>query len=167
MFVLIGILCIVCLYDYTKRRIPNPLILLIMAVGIMRNIFEGRLYGVGEYLIASAVVIFLLYPLFRIGGLGAGDVKLMGVCAGFFPVEDVLYFLFISLLFSAIFSILKLFKNRDVPDRVSCFRRYCREVAGKGRWIRYQPLQDGRKLEGVCMAGPVLCSVLLKLGGVY
>ena len=167
MCVLAGMLCVACLYDYKSRKIPNPLILLIMGIGIIRGYCLENRYGLGKYAIVFAVVVFLLYPLFRIGGLGAGDVKLMSVCAGFFPAEEAFYFLFISLLFSAIFSIFKLIRKRDLRDRIRYFCNYCRNVAGKGRWYYYQPKTGDRKLEGICMSGPVLCSVLLKIGGVY
>lgn len=161
------ILCIVCLYDYRKQKIPNKLIGLILLAGLGRSVCLEGMYGSGRYLIVLAVVIFLLYPLFRIGGLGAGDVKLLGVCAGFFPAGDVFSFLFISLLFSAIFSMAKLVKEQNVRDRITYFCKYCRKVVKQGKWVYYLPEAGGKKLEGICMAGPVLCSVLLRLGGVY
>lgn len=162
-----GLLCIVCLYDYKKKKIPNPLVLSIMIMGAVRGMQAQALWGLSKYLIASVVVIFLLYPLFRIGGLGAGDVKLMGVCAGFFPVEKILNFLIVSLLFSAVFSIFKLFQEKSIRDRVIYFGTYCRELISSRRWSCYRPRKGDVKLEGICMAGPVLCSVFLGLGGVY
>lgn len=167
MISLIWMLCIACLYDYRQRRIPNPLILLIAGWGLIRNGYKEMLFGVGIYILVSAVVAFLLYPLFRIGGLGAGDVKLMSVCAGFFPVKRVFYFLFISLLFSAVFSIVKLFRERNVRDRAAYLGKYCKELIRQGKWSYFNPCIDDRKLEGICMAGPVLCSVILRVGGVY
>lgn len=164
---LTGILFMVCLYDYREQKIPNRLIGLALLTGLTRGLCLEGVLGVGRYLIVSAVVIFLFYPLFRIGGLGAGDVKLLGVCAGYFPVGDVFSFLFISLLFSAVFSMAKLVKEQNVRDRIAYFCDYCRTVVRQGKWICYVPVSGGKKLKGVCMAGPVLCSVLLKLGGVY
>ena len=165
------ILCIILIaagyYDYRRAKIPNTMVLCILIEGLIRQIWIDGIAGAGTYLLTVAVVVFLLYPLFRIGGLGAGDVKLMAVCAGFFPVVKMISFLFVSLLISAVFSIIQLFRERDVRDRVYYFCSYCRTVVLSGKWSLYQPVKNDQKLRGVCMTGPVLCSVLLGLGGVY
>ena len=165
------ILCIILIaigyYDYRREKIPNTMVLCILIEGLIRQIWIDGIAGAGTYLLTVAVVVFLLYPLFRIGGLGAGDVKLISVCAGFFPVKRVLYFLFISLLFSAVFSIVKLFRERNVRDRAAYLGKYCKELIRQGKWSYFNPRIDDRKLEGICMAGPVLCSVILGVGGVY
>ena len=49
-------------------------------------------------------VIALLYPLFKISAVGAGDVKLLGAAAGYFPFEKIFLFAFVSLLIAAIIS---------------------------------------------------------------
>ena len=164
---LTGILCIVCLYDYRKQKIPNELIGLILLIGLIQSILQEGICGVGRYVVVSAWVVFLFYPLFRIGGLGAGDVKLLGACAGYFPAADVFSFLFISMLFSALFSMVKLIKEQNVRVRIAYFCDYCRNVVRSGKWTYYMPEAAGKRLGGVCMAGPILCSVLLRLGGVY
>ncbi len=158
---------VVCLFDYRRRRIPNLLIAVILSLGAGRSLFQNGLAGAGEYLLAAAVILFLLYPLFRMGGLGAGDVKLLSVCAGYFPADKIFYFLFFSMLVSAIFSVIRLCRERDVRDRVSYFCAYVVAVARSGKWWFYLPQKGERKLSGVCMSGPILCSVLLGMGGVY
>lgn len=167
MTVLIVILCAICFYDYQRQKIPNFLVVCIVIAGLGRNACHEGFFGAGEYLIVGAVVVLLLYPLFRIGGLGAGDVKLMGACAGFFPGDKILTFLFISLLISAIFSIIRLFRERNARERAKYFCNYCMAVARKGRWSLYRPTAEDKAIRGICMSGPILCSVLLKLGGVY
>ncbi len=166
-----GVLCaalsVVCIFDYTEKRIPNLLVLMIWAAGAVRGFCLNGLEGAGMYLCESAAVLFLLYPLFRIGSLGAGDVKLLSVSAGYFPAGKVFYFLFFSLLVSAVFSIIRLLKERNVRDRAEYFCEYCAAVARSGKWKLYLPEKGEKRLSGICMSGPVLCSVLLGLGGVY
>ena len=167
MAVLCTSLGVVCLFDYRKRKIPNLCVILILAMGAGRSVFQNGLSGLGVYLMVSVSVLLLLYPLFRIGGLGAGDVKLLCVCAGYFPPQRIFYFLFFSMLVSAVFSLIRLCRERDVRDRILYFCAYCAAVARSGKWSLYLPQKGERKLSGICMSGPVLCSVLLGMGGIY
>ena len=119
-----------CGYDYRQRRIPNYVILGMTIAGIGWRMYDERAPGAGQAVLVMAV----LYPFFKTGGLGAGDVKLMGVTAGYLPAEKILGFLFCSLLVAALISLFKILRK------------------AKG---------------GVRLAGPVLVSILLFLGGVY
>jgi prepilin peptidase CpaA len=158
---------VVCIFDYVKRKIPNTLLVMILAAGAIKSLYQSGLSGLGIYLLTVAAVVLVLFPLFRIGGLGAGDVKLLAVCAGYFPVSKIFYFLFFSMLVSAVFSIIHLFRERNVKERVTYFCEYCVAVAQSGRWQLYLPAKGGRAMTGICMSGPILCSVLLGWGGVY
>ncbi len=127
-----------CRYDYRERRIPNYLIIWMAALGAAWRFWNEGLAGPLWYLGQAVLVMAALYPFFQIGGLGAGDVKLLGVTAGYLPAEKILAFLFCSLLVAAMFSVAKMWRK------------------GVGR----------RRLP-VCLSGPVFISVLLFLGGVY
>ncbi|MBE5865670.1 MAG: prepilin peptidase [Lachnospiraceae bacterium] len=165
--VLCASLCIACLFDYTKRKIPNLFQVFILALGMMRSVHIGGWERLVLYLLSTVGVLVVLYPLFRIGGLGAGDVKLLSVCSGYFSVSQVFMFLFYSMLISALFSLVLLLKERNIRERAVYFVEYCTEVARSGRWQLYLPEVCGKRFKGVCMSGPILCSVLLGLGGLY
>lgn len=126
-----------CGYDYKERRIPNYLIMWMAIAGAGWRLWNERPAGEIWYLGQAVLVMVMLYPFFKVGGLGAGDVKLLGVTAGYLPAEKILTFLFCSLLIAAMISLAKILK--------------------KGRGWR----------SGVCLSGPVLISILLFLGGVY
>ena len=158
---------VVCYFDYRRRKIPNPMIAVILAVGVVESILGNSIRGVGVYLLVTMAVLLLLYPLFRLGGLGAGDVKLLSVCAGFFSERKIFYFLFFSLLISAVISVIQVCRERNVLDRLSYFCEYVAAVARSGKWHLYFPQKGERKLSGICMSGPILCSVFLGIGGVY
>ena len=123
-----------CGYDYRQRRIPNYVILGMTIAGIGWRMYDERAPGALWYLGQAVLVMAVLYPFFKTGGLGAGDVKLIGVTAGYLPEEKILGFLFCSLLVAALISLFKILRK------------------AKG---------------GVRLAGPVLVSILLFLGGVY
>lgn len=167
MTVLCASLFVVCLFDYRKGKIPNLSVLAVLAAGVGRSVFFCGLKGLGVYLLVAVAALLFLYPFFRIGGLGAGDVKLLSVCAGYFPVCRICYFLFFSMLISVLFSIVKLYREHGARERVAYFCEYCAAVARSGKWRLYLPEKNARKFTGICMSGPILCSVLLGLGGVY
>ena len=99
--------------------------------------------------------------------MGAGDVKLLGVCAGYFSGEKVLCFLFFALLFAAVFALCKMYLARNLWDRLCYLGEYVWDVVRCGRWKAYFAEERAHPGSGICMAGPVFCSVLLYIGGVY
>jgi prepilin peptidase CpaA len=90
---------IVCaIIDAWKFKVPNvltfPLILAGWALGLLHDVglVEGIAGGIGASLACTALGFGLLLPVYRIGGMGAGDVKMQmgfGAWAGaFFGFEE-------------------------------------------------------------------------------
>ena len=168
---ILGVLCIflliACYFDYCRRRIPNGLLGTMLASGILICIWREGTKGILHFGCKMAVVILFLYLLFKIGTLGAGDVKLFGVCAGYFPGNKILYFLFFSLLIAAVVSILKILAEHNAKERICYLSEYLLEVARSGNWQLYISDQKEMHKNSICLAGPVLGSVLLYIGGVF
>ena len=155
-----------CGFDYRKNRIPNILIALMMVLGAIWRFWGGGFWDIFSYLAQAVVVIALFYPFFKIGGLGAGDIKLLGAAAGYLPPDKILPFLFCSLLITAVISLVKMWKRKDFGDRMRYLWGYLTETVKKGSWHLYLENEKDRRC-GVCLSGPVLLSVFLYLGGVY
>lgn len=161
------ILAAACGYDYKDHRIPNYLILLAAVWGVGWQAWDGGGWGALSCLGQAALVMAFMYPFFKIGGLGAGDVKLLGVVAGYLPFGKILIFLFCSLLVAAMISVVKMWRKRIFRQRVWYLSAYVKDVMRTGRWELYQADDAERKTMGTCLSGPILISVLLYLGGVY
>lgn len=73
---LIG-LSLVVAWDLTKRRIPNWIVLFFLAVALIFNLWEAGLPGLLQVLAGFALGVALLFVPFALGGMGAGDVKLL------------------------------------------------------------------------------------------
>ena len=82
--VLILLLLLSSLADLKTDRIPNGFILLGILTGISGSVLSGR--SISDILASVFLAFLLLYPLFRIGAFGAGDVKLF-VLIGRSPVH--------------------------------------------------------------------------------
>lgn len=156
-----------CYCDYRKKKIPNQLIVAIALTGMVwRFLMTGPL-GAATGVFQMALIGSILYPLFKIGAMGAGDVKLFGVTAGCLPFEKIFVFLFVSLLIAAIISLVKLLKNGNLQERLQYFLEYMADVWKSGSWQLYlENGMDGSDIR-LCLAGPALLSLLLYLGGVY
>ena len=166
MAVLCIFLVVACYFDYHKGRIPNLLSVCILLYGLGYAMAEGGYSGILTYVGLSVPVILIFYPFFKIGCLGAGDVKLFGVCAGFFPPGKILLFLFFSLLISAVISLFQMLQKNNLKERFCYLGEYLLEVVKSGHFKLYVENLSKQKA-GICLSGPVLCSVLLYWGGVY
>lgn len=65
------------LWDISTRRIPNFVTLPAIVLGLIFNTYYSGLTGLGDALIGLVVGILLLLIPFTLGGMGAGDVKIL------------------------------------------------------------------------------------------
>jgi len=156
-----------CGYDYHRKKIPNYLIASMAVLGVGWRYGTSGIYGALSYLGEAVLIMSLLYPFFKIGAIGAGDVKLLGVTAGYLPFSRILIFLFISLLIAAMFSLMKMWKENNMCERLLYLLAYFTDVWKGGRWRLYLTDTADKSRVGICLSGPVLLSALLYLGGAY
>ncbi|MBQ4259756.1 MAG: prepilin peptidase [Lachnospiraceae bacterium] len=137
-----GVLClflsVACVYDYRERRIPN-LVPALIAIYEMLVLYFG--YGeraIIQYLAFGVIILVVGYLLYCLGGLGAGDVKLLAVIVGCLPIEKVFCFIFYSMLIAAIVSLIQMLRKRNRTEKIK-----------------------------ICLSGPILISWLLYMGGFY
>ncbi len=71
------------LFDLAQRRIPNRLIALGLACGVLSAGLTGDLAAIGGALLGMAVALGMLIVPFARGWMGGGDVKLLMVCGAF------------------------------------------------------------------------------------
>jgi prepilin peptidase CpaA len=68
--------------DVRERKIPNDIVVTGMAIGLLLAFLTGS-PGIAGSAGGLAVGIVVLFPVFALGWLGAGDVKLMGAVGSF------------------------------------------------------------------------------------
>jgi prepilin peptidase CpaA len=69
--------------DLASRKIPNVLVCVGFVAALAGHIYLAGLNGIGVTLAGGLVGLLCLLPFYLLGGMGAGDVKLMAVCGGF------------------------------------------------------------------------------------
>lgn len=161
------LLAAACWCDYRKKKIPNYLIVAMILAGVPWRFLEEGPWAAAQFVFQAILIGGLLYPLFKIGVLGAGDVKLFGVAAGYLPFNKIFLFLFVSLLIAAIISLVKLCHNNYFGERLHYLAEYFADVLISGSWRLY--LENGKDSPDIrlCLSGPAFLSLLLYLGGIY
>ncbi len=74
----VGIVLVAVVWDLSTRRIPNLLTLGAAAAGLIVQAYIGGWGGAGTSVAGWVVGVALFLPIFALGGMGAGDVKLLG-----------------------------------------------------------------------------------------
>ena len=77
--VLVVTLAIAAWTDYQEWRIPNRLLAPSAAVALMLSTFLPGGQGIILSLLGATAGVFIFLPLYLLKGMGAGDIKLMGV----------------------------------------------------------------------------------------
>jgi len=92
------ILILSAAHDLKSHRIPNYLTLSAMLLGLTYNISLDGFYGLFFSLLGLLTGTGLLIVVYMAGGMGAGDVKLLGAVGSFLGAKGVFW----SFLFTAI-----------------------------------------------------------------
>ena len=83
-------LILICLYDYRYGRIPNKLLGLLFIAGICMRVAGGGVWEVVTYIARGLVTGAAFYPVYKIGALGAGDVKLLAMLGSLVGTEHII-----------------------------------------------------------------------------
>lgn len=120
-------------------------------------------------MLRAGAVFAVSYPLYKLGMLGAGDVKLYSMSTAFLTGEDCVAFLAGSLLFAAAAACVKLFTQRNLWERLGYFCSYLVDVLRQRDWRLY--LEEAgfaqKKKASLHLAGPMLAGLLFHMLGVY
>lgn len=156
---------IACIQDYCRRKISNWLIAgMFLYMGFWR-LYDQGVGALGSCLAATALVGLLLYPLFQLAMLGAGDVKLLAVCSGYVGLQQTVWFLFWTFLAAAIVGVLRMMLRRDAKERLFYLGSYVMDAAKSGQWELYFENKQEQRKASICMAGPALLGYLAVWGG--
>ena len=82
-FVLSVLLVVAVATDLKSHRIPNLLLLPALGLALMLHTVNGGMVGLVTAVGGLALGLAMLLPLYAVGGMAAGDVKLLGVVGSF------------------------------------------------------------------------------------
>ena len=164
---LLLLLILAVLADLKTDRIPNGFIV----VGIMIGLAGSRSYGPGlsSSVVSMFLAFLLLYPLFKIGTLGAGDIKVLIMTGSFFRAKEFLAVLAAAFVAGAVFSVIKLMTEHNMKERLTCLLFYVSDVVGSRRWKLYgenlNSDYEAYRRNKIHFTIPVLFGAALRMGG--
>jgi len=91
MIITLAFLILATLWDLKTRRIPNFLTLPTTFLGLAMNAYYAGLGGIKDSLLGLFLGVVLLILPFALGGMGAGDVKLLAAVGALNGPSFVLY----------------------------------------------------------------------------
>lgn len=150
--------------DLLFDKIYNEWILLSVMAGLSYAVWQGGGSGLLRSLLTMTIPIVLLYPLFMIGGLGAGDVKLLAAVGCFLSIRGVIVTIGLSFLTGAVISLLKMLAERNFLQRMRYLWSYILDVFKSREWKFYEEdiRESKKKKEGkIHFALPVLFGTIL------
>ena len=96
--VLLGLPGIAVVSDLRRHRIPNFLIVLGLALGLTGQAYAGGVSGLADGTLGLLIGFAVFLPLYALGGMAAGDVKLMAMAGAFLTPSSALWAALFSLI---------------------------------------------------------------------
>jgi prepilin peptidase CpaA len=81
---------VVC--DLRRRRIPNAIPGLVFLFGVGVQAYRSGAMAVGSGVAAAFILLFALFPAWRAGGIGGGDVKLAAATGVWVGLSKLIWF---------------------------------------------------------------------------
>lgn len=118
---LLFLLVVATYKDVRHQRIPNWLTLYALVAGLLMNYLLLSNAGLYSALKGAGLGLVVMLPLYLVGGMGAGDVKLMAAVGSFTGPTIVLWAACCSLIVGACIAVFIVLRNGEL---VNFYRRY-------------------------------------------
>jgi prepilin peptidase CpaA len=102
----VAVAVIAAVYDVRSRRIPNVLTFGSAAIALIYALVTG---GLGSFGFAAAGWLAgaaLFFPFFALGGMGAGDVKLLAALGAWFGPGDAVWLAMFAAMAGGVFGVI-------------------------------------------------------------
>lgn len=164
---LLLLLTVAAAEDLRSQRIPNWLtfssMLLAMTLHAAWSSWQGLLFSLGGIAVGIAT---LLLP-YLLGGMGAGDAKLMGAVGGFLGPEGVFFAFLFSALAGGVYAFALILFCGNFKVSFTRYGSMARTLLFTGKWIYLPPGESERKPRlryGAAIALGTILSVLWREG---
>lgn len=105
--------------DLKEYKIRNPVVFFGWITGMFLRVYHGGISGMFMCALNILLTVIVCMPLYHIGGVGAGDIKLLSVVSGFHGMMFAWRVFVVFVVISGVCSICKLIKNNDFENRIS------------------------------------------------
>lgn len=106
------VLIVAAYIDGRQLRVPNWITFPMVLSGIAYHAWCSGLEGTGQALVGMCVGLICLLPLYSVGGMGAGDVKLMAGVGAWLGATVTFYAFCVSTVVGAVLAVLMVAKRK-------------------------------------------------------
>lgn len=111
------LLCRTVYTDMKESKIENWVILIGFVSALVLAYWQWNMQGILICSRAAGVTLLILFPLFLLKGLGAGDIKLLSLLAAFFP-EKGFEIIWMSFIVAGVFVILRIIYRSVKKEKI-------------------------------------------------
>ncbi|WDV46946.1 A24 family peptidase [Clostridiaceae bacterium M8S5] len=125
---LLILLSVSVVQDIKTYKVKNTLTICFMCIGIITNLYLCKIEGLTDSLLGIFCPIIILWILFRLRILGAGDIKIFSAIGAINGVRFVLYAILFSFLVGGVIGIVYMITNKDILKRMRYFYSYIKAI---------------------------------------
>ena len=170
LIVLALVLCLAAVLDFYKGKIPNILILAGSCYGMIRLLYYQDMI---RHIPGILFPIIILFPLYKIGVIGAGDIKLFSLLGFHFTFMETIFCIFTAFVTGAVISAISFIRYDNFTERMTYLFSYLKECLSLGYFRYYYLDSKGKRISNIKenqskihLAIPIFISVLLRIGGI-
>lgn len=141
-FLILTLLLLSLISDIRTRKISNSITLSFAAFGIGANFIMRGVSGAFFSLPGWCIPIIILFPLYGLRMLGAGDIKLFGAIGAILGYEFAVYSAAYSFLFGGLIGIGILIKRRNAAKRIKHLVAYLKSCILMLKLQHYSDFED-------------------------
>jgi len=146
-FFLVFILAIASIADILYFRIPNWLTFTGLAAGIAYSFFSKGYEGLAFSLLGAITGFSLLIILYFIGGIGAGDVKLLGAVGSFLGPKGVFMVFLFSCLLAGVYALILIASKGMLLGTLKRYGNILKGIFFTGQFIYIPPGHKEKELK--------------------
>lgn len=164
--VLILIVAAAAWVDIRDHRIPNQLVTIGLLIAVAYHALSPFGHGTGFTIAGLAVGMLALMPLYVLGMMGAGDVKLMGMVGAYIGTAAVISAVLATLIAGGILALIASAHKRALPQllcnlQTMLIQRDIRRMGGAGSDLMPAPPSVGKLPYAVAIAAGTAVQIFM------
>ena len=149
--------------DITSGRISNRLICLGISTGFFFRIWESGPKGLFLSVIQIIIPVIVLFLLFLMRALGAGDIKLFSMIGSIWSWKVLFCCIIFSFFTGAVLSLIKLLYQKNLFIRLHYFCHYVQKCIATRSITYYERHSDGKQ-NIICFSVAILVGFCITMG---
>ena len=113
--------------DLFYHRIPNRYLLIIWPCGLIYRVSLEGIGGLSKGILLSMIPIVMLYFLFQMKALGAGDIKLFSAVGVYLGYQELFFWMMTSFICGALIGCALLVRRKIMIRQIQYFCNYIKE----------------------------------------